>query len=528
MIIIFNTVCLSVVLLAAASCGILTVLYVNNLVLALAILVFALLVLLVTIPIFGLALRVLPATTWLRAYVEVLERIPGLRRVVHAAGALRPSPNQLPNDLTDFSGRTEQITTLHEFLTGATGAVAGIYGMPGVGKSALAVHLAHQLVDAASDGRIYIDMSGTSPKPVTPLTPLAAMTRVIQILHPQESLPVELELVQSLYRSCLEDKRALLLLDNVDESPQVVPLLEWSAENTLIIITSRQAIPEAELSLELELMNTAEARDLLEAVLHGLPASQGELEALADRCGKLPLALRAAGTFLTLNKDWDVGEYIEALKDERERPELRFGDAKPDVYAVLSFSARQLMQSELGLGELWRMLAVFPASFDRIAAAAVWNLKKEKARQALSNLLRGNMIMYDKANKRYRLHDLMRDVAALPFEDEDEGAVRQQQKEAAARHARYFSGVLTECCNLHANGETAAALDLYDVEQRNIGAGQTWAVDNIATPNGHNKEAARLACDYAYRTHQLLALRLPSLERVRWLCGAFQASSFTR
>ena len=198
------------------------------------------------------------------------------------ASPLRPSRNQLPADLADFQGREEQIEKLKAVLTGSeTAAVTAIGGMGGVGKSALALHVAHQLADAAPDGRIFVDLGGTSAQP---LTSVAAMTRVIQALQPTVQVPPELEPTQSLYRSCLEGKRVLLLLDNADNTAQVAPLIEWRAPTAILIVTSRQdyhGIKPAEPPPRRG-WTPGEAREL-RIVLYRRPASDGYLDALAAR-----------------------------------------------------------------------------------------------------------------------------------------------------------------------------------------------------------------------------------------------------
>ena len=157
------------------------------------------------------------------------------------ASLFRPSPNQLPADLPDFQGRQEQIDTLTAVLTGGgTAAVTAIDGMGGVGKSALALHVAYRLADAAPDGRIFVDLGGTSPQPVTSL---AAMITVIQALQPEAQVSTELGPAQRLYRSCLDGKRALLLFDNAANSAQVVPLRRWPVAASVMGARRRASAP---------------------------------------------------------------------------------------------------------------------------------------------------------------------------------------------------------------------------------------------------------------------------------------------
>ncbi len=428
-----------------------------------------------------------------------------------AVGAQR-----LPADLPDFQGREDQIKHLKAILTADGGAaVTAVAGMGGVGKSALALHVAHQLADISPDGRIFVDMGGMSAQP---LTPLAAMTRVIQALQPTAQVPPELDLAQSLYRSCLDGKRVLLLLDNAENTAQVAPLVEWRTPTTLLIVTARQTITAPGLKgLRLDVMDPHEARHLLRAVLAGWQASDNELDTLASRCGRLPLALRVAGTFLTVYRDWTIGGYLVVLADERQRLSLLKieGDARLDVQAVLSLSARKLAEDNPMLAQRWRMLVVFPQSFDHAAAAAVWEAPEANTRRGLSEMVRRSMALYDEADGRYRLHDLMRDVARLPLAGQEKAVVERRLEAAAARHARHYCKVLVAAGDLYlTGGETLlAGLALYDLEQRNIAAGQAWAADRIQTSD----DGARLAAAYADVGVHVLSLRLHRRVHIGWL-----------
>jgi tetratricopeptide (TPR) repeat protein len=443
-------------------------------------------------------------------------------KLVQGLIARRSSGDNLPAGLPDFQGREDQIQKLKAILTGGgTAAVTAIGGMGGVGKSALALHAAHHLADAAPDARILVDMGGTSPQP---LTPLAAMITVIQALQPEAQVPTEVGPAQRLYRNCLHGKRVLLLFDNAANSAQMAPLVEWRAPTTLVIVTSRQDITAPGLkSIRLDVMEPGEARDLLRVAMSERSASDAELDALSDRCGRLPLALRVAGTFLALNPDWSVAEYIEALADQRQRLAwLRIeDDARLNVQAVLGFSARKLAEDGSELFTHWQQLAVFPASFDRIAAAAVWSIEKDDARKGLGELLRRSMLMYDETDGRYRLHDLMRDVARLPSEGEDQATVEARLDEAAARQAQYYCMVLATADELYLKGgeHVFAGLALYDLEQRNIAAGQGWAVKCIEISD----QASRLAAEYANVGAYVLSLRLTPRVRIGWFEAQLKA-----
>jgi hypothetical protein len=127
-------------------------------------------------------------------------------------------------------------------------------------------------------------------------------------------------------------------------------------------------------------------------------------------------------------------------------------EANLDVAAVLSLSARQLHRDKPDAAARWQQLAVFHGDFDHAAAAAVWDIASEQARRTLAELRRRSMVLWEQQHDRYRLHDLMRDVARLPLEAEDQATVDQRLAAAAAPHAQHYCGVLKAANDLYLKG----------------------------------------------------------------------------
>ncbi|MCH7832752.1 MAG: hypothetical protein IIC55_07765 [Proteobacteria bacterium] len=287
--------------------------------------------------------------------------------------------HQLPPDLPDFQGREDHIKTLLETFTkadgGAAAVVSALGGMGGVGKTALAVHVAHRLKGTYPDAQIVVDMQGLSE---TPLAPEAAMARVVQAFDPGFSPPEDAAQLAGIYRSVLGGARALVILDNALDAAQVKDLMPPPPSAALVTSRARIALPGAG-SIDLDALPPEEAKALLAAVMapeRTLP--DGETEALAEACFRLPLALRAAGAYLKGRPDVAVAEYVSDLGDERKRLKLlKYDPAGLDVGAALGLSAKQLQRENADLAARWRMLAAFPAGFNAPAAAAVWGAGDE-------------------------------------------------------------------------------------------------------------------------------------------------------
>ena len=166
-----------------------------------------------------------------------------------------------------------------------------------------------------------------------------------------------------------------------------------------------------------------------------------DLTPLAECCGRLPLALRLAASYLTTYRDWSLPDYLSAL----DRAPLAYlaVPGEKSVQAVLGLSIGTLRERDAVLAGRWEQLAVFPAAFDRAAAAAVWGalrdapledmdtwpepapLDEEEVRQGLSTLVQQSLLDYDAASATYTMHDLLRECAlAAPSIDMDGARLR--------------------------------------------------------------------------------------------------------
>ena len=165
----------------------------------------------------------------------------------------RASGDSLPADLGDFEGRVKEIERLEAILTrgGGQAAVTAIGGMGGVGKSALAVHVAHLLENEAPDGRVFVDMAGRTGTPFA-VARRAGARRTVRVdrgdaeggrgARSRQQVAKEADAAARAYRAALDGKRVLLLLDNAEDSAQVRPLLDWRAPTTMVVVTSRRTI----------------------------------------------------------------------------------------------------------------------------------------------------------------------------------------------------------------------------------------------------------------------------------------------
>jgi tetratricopeptide (TPR) repeat protein len=437
-----------------------------------------------------------------------------------------PSPlHQLPADIADFAGRGAQMEKLLDVLSAPGGhiAISAIDGMAGLGKTALAVHVAHRLTARYPDGQIVVDMAGTS---AAPLSSAQALARVIRVFEPLMRLPETVAELRPLYLSVLRGRQVLLILDNAHDGDQVAPLLP--PEDCALIVTSRRRIAVGGVvRVDLDLLAPEEAVGLLGAIVGEGRATAAELSRLAELCGRLPLALRVAGMFLHASPQWSAERFIAALADERKRlVRLKLeGSTDLDVAASLALSIGELRQAHPELADRWHELAVFPASFDTAAAVGVWDQPEEAADDGLGLLLLRGMVLYDEAQQRWRLHDLMRDIAG----GQAAVAVLGPPVDLAARlgaarrrHAGHYLGVLAAANDLFLKGgaQVVPGLALFDRERRNIETGQAWTAEAAAD----DPAAARLCVSYPLAGAYALGLRQHPRQRIGWLERAAAAA----
>jgi tetratricopeptide (TPR) repeat protein len=437
-----------------------------------------------------------------------------------------PSPlHQLPADVEDFAGREVQIEKLLRVLdaTGARVAISAIDGMGGLGKTALAVHVAHRLTGRYPDAQVVVDMAGTSD---APLSPAQGLERVIRVFEPLMQLPDTEADLRPIYLSLLRGKRVLLILDNALDGDQVTPLVP--PEDCALIVTSRRRIAVAGLvRIDLDLLAPDEAMTLLRSIVGDDRARHDQLSRIAERCGLLPLALRIAGMFLIANPHWSAERFITALTDEQKRlSRLKLeGNASLDVAANLALSVGELRRTHPDIADRWHELAGFPASFDITAAASVWDQPSEVADEILGALLLRSMVLYDPAQQRWRLHDLMRDLAGGRAAVEALGApadLAARLTAARRRHAEYYCGLLAAADKLYLKGgdQVALGLALFDRERHNIESGRAWAAGGVLA----DPAAARLCVGYPLQGVNVLPLRLHPRQRIDWLETAVTAA----
>ncbi|AEY89983.1 regulatory protein [Streptomyces hygroscopicus subsp. jinggangensis 5008] len=320
-------------------------------------------------------------------------------------------PAQLPASVPDFTGRSSFVTDLTEVLSSASEAggrvmaVSALAGIGGVGKTTLAVHVAHRARPVFPDGQLYVDLQGAGPRPAEPETVLGSFLRALGT--PDTAIPDSLEERSALYRSVLDGRRVLVLLDNAKDAAQVRPLLPGT-EGCAALVTSRVRMLDlagAHL-VDLDVMSPDEALALFTRIV-GEERVAAEREAALDvvaACGFLPLAIRIAASRLAARRTWTVSVLAAKLADERRRlDELQAGDLAVKATFELGYG-----QLEPAQARAFRLLGLADGpDISLAAAAAVLDLPPEDTEDLLESLV-DTSLLESAAPGRYRFHDLVR------------------------------------------------------------------------------------------------------------------------
>ena len=342
--------------------------------------------------------------------------------------------HQLPIGTRSFTGRSQELDHLVGLALaaadegGCTGTVviSAIDGMAGVGKTGLAVHLAHRLRARYPDGQLFIDLHGHTPG----LAPLTAEDALEQLLHAlgvaTELIPKNLDERAAYYRHRLAGSRVLIVLDDAAGTAQVRPLLPGTP-GCLVLVTSRRRLTGLDdaHSVALDVLPEPDAAALLHQVAGpGRIAEDdpaiGELLAV---CGNLPLALRITAARLRHRPNLSLPELVDRLRDENARLS-QFQDEDRSLTAVFDSSYRALPAAEQ---RLFRRLGLVPGpDFEVRAAAGLADTDQPTAERLLESLLNHNLLTQH-ACGRYRFHDLVRLYARGLLRPDDPAAQGERQ-----------------------------------------------------------------------------------------------------
>ncbi len=366
------------------------------------------------------------------ALTELHRRILTESKVTLPAASTRDAPvvqrlpAQLPTDTADFTGRTGEAAALEIDLTpSGTVVVASVTGMPGVGKSALAVHISHRVRDRYPDGQFHFDLRGSRPDPVQPGDALAAFLRALGV--PDTGIPPESNQRGALWRSMIDGRRMLVVLDDAYDAEQVAPLLPGGPGSAVLITGRRPIVLPGIRSRRLAVLDMVAGVTLLGRIVgHDRVAAEPRAARdLVHLCGHLPLAIRLAGGRIAMRPEWTLRSAADRITARRAGPDaFEFGGITVES-AFRSGYAR--LDSEAA--QAFRLLARVDTSVLTLPVIAGALERDHRAAERLCEDLVDHGMLEPIRHGHYRFHELLRSFAraelrqqaVLHGEDRDTG-----------------------------------------------------------------------------------------------------------
>lgn len=317
----------------------------------------------------------------------------------------------LPPSTAAFTGREGElglITAAGEAaMAGGVVAIHAIGGMPGVGKTALAVHVAHLLRSRFPDRQLFIDLQAHTPgqEPVPPVTALAGLLTAIGM--DARYLPGDLRGLTDLWRDRMAGQHALLVLDNAASSDQVAPLLP-GGDNCLVLVTSRRYLgdlPGSVVPVLLDVLPPAQAQEMFVRLAPRAAAGPtAAVSELAELTGYLPLAISLLARVYERHPCWTLVDLVA----ETRASLLTLAAEKSSVAAAFGVSYRYLAG---GQQRLFRLLGLHPGTTIDAHTAAVLAGSSVPEAGARLDALHGEGLLTEAGYRRYGMHDLIRRYA---------------------------------------------------------------------------------------------------------------------
>jgi DNA-binding SARP family transcriptional activator/Flp pilus assembly protein TadD len=362
-------------------------------------------------------------------------------------------PRQLPADLPDFTGRDGEARLLRDLLAGPGSgqpgrvAIASVAGPGGIGKTSLAIHVAHQVAEQFPDGQLFVSLGGAA-SPASPADVLARLLRDLGMA--QGSIPAAADERAARYRTAIAGRKMLILLDDAHGSAQVRPLLPGTGDSA-VLITSRSALAGITGSAftGLSVLSAASSRALFTAIVGERRAADDPhaTDAVVQACAGLPLAIRIAASRLAIHPGWTTGQLSELLGSEHRRLEELAADDMA-VRATFEISYLALPPGQPDPARAFRLFGLAGMRTLAVQAlAALCGAPVADTPRAVAALLEGHLL---------QAHDLLCLYATERAEADETDASR---RDALHRLLTWYQHTLNACVRELGNAKVPVPLE---------------------------------------------------------------------
>ncbi|MFI9842458.1 BTAD domain-containing putative transcriptional regulator [Nonomuraea sp. NPDC051941] len=405
--------------------------------------------------------------------------LPQVRQITPAA------PAELPADVQAFTARTAEVERLRADLV-SDAAVTVIDGPGGIGKSALAVHVAHIVAERFTDGVIYVNLHGSTAG-LALLAPIEALRHLLRSLGLDgAAVPAGTEEAAARYRSLTAAGDVLVILDNARDVRQVRPLIP-AGRGCRVLITSRDPLATLNNARHLHLgrLDDANAATLLARIVGSgrVDAEPRAVEAIVRLCGGFPLALRIAGARLAARPDRPLSDLAVRLADATRRLDLlEYADLA--VRAGIAVSHQQLREEPAGqdAAHLLCLLGLLDLPvYTPVTTAALAGWSEHRAETALEHLLDARLLE-PAGSGRYQFHDLV----GLYAREQD--VTEEERASAVRRVLHHYLGTAQRAAGVMNSSNARAAV--FALEQAGEEITTLEAANDWLDRERHNLPAA--------------------------------------
>jgi tetratricopeptide (TPR) repeat protein len=369
----------------------------------------------------------------------VLDAVTTAMDTVTSSGVSTPvaaAAHTLPADVASFTGREIELEQLMAAADRPGGpgviGISAIGGMPGVGKTALAVRIAHLLSDRFPGWQLFINLHAHTPgrAPLTPHDALAGLLTAAGV--DSRFVPGDLDGRAAMWRDRMAGQRALLVLDNAVSSAQVAPLLPggWDC---LVLITSRRHLGDltgVTVPVLLDVLPAGQAAEMFTQLTPRAAADPAGVAEVVRLAGLLPLAVSLLARVFTRHRSWTLADLAAETRDSL----LTVTAENSSIAAAFELSYRYLDPAQQRFFDL---LGLHPGgTADSYAAAALVGVSLAEARRLL-DALHGEGLLTETSYHRYDMHDLLRRYAR------DHAAADPDHDQALSRLLDYYQHTAT-------------------------------------------------------------------------------------
>jgi len=423
------------------------------------------------------------------------------------------APFQMPGDLDTFVGRADTLQILAGLgAFGTTQPRFMLTGIGGLGKTALAIHIAHLLKSAFNGGVLWADVPTTEP--FTKLDEWARLyggdVREYQTLDARADALRAILQANALTRQGAPPRKILVVLDGaVDENDdaKLAALLRALHDCAVLATTRAKNLPSLYTFREIPVKNfdASDAVALFEKILPTdtrLSGNQAKIHALGAKVDWLPFALELLAKQLVKHREWTLDDLdarlAQSVLDALQWSRVQTKDTAVRASFLLSYKG--LTENEQ---TFFTQLGAFGGQdFDVQAATVVAPCGDATAENILEHLLELSMAQTGRAVARYTFHALMREFARE--------LCGKNLYDAELRMATYYCKLARENGNKLQGKELDQALAILDLEVSNIFAGQKWARED------ETRAAQELTRDYIIPLAPYFGLRANWAEWIKW------------